>query len=127
MSFKQPLQIFKTDWKATALIISEICYFSQSYSCQTLVNLPIRKANNLLNPEMDFAPLLSAIVKMKRCAAILTPAEMTAYYDWHIRFEPDLIENLLDTFSNYLPIREAERGEQDPRQRAAPAIYRAVA
>jgi hypothetical protein len=51
-------------------------------------------------PEVELAPLISAIVKMKRNEAILTPPELTAYYDWNIRFEADLVENLVDSFSN---------------------------
>lgn len=50
-------------------------------------------------PDVELAPLISAIVKMKRNEAILTRPELTAYYNWHIRFETDMIENLLESLS----------------------------
>lgn len=57
---------------------------------------------NLLHviPEVELPPLISAVVKMQRNEAILTRSELTAYYNWYIRFETDMVENLLESFSD---------------------------
>jgi hypothetical protein len=51
-------------------------------------------------PEVELAPLISAIVKMKRNEVILTPPELTAYYHWYVGFEEDEVENLWESFSD---------------------------